>query len=230
MNDGVSHRDNTRTDGGFGSPEEPDLGSLKEALVAAASIEEPTERLLEVAAIIGDSLRDLHVEPVVVGGLAVAYWSDATFLTADIDVVMVRPARLEERLDALGLVKEGREWVLPEYEVAFEIPADALELGDEAVVIALPSGRRVRILSLEDALLWRLREWIHWQSGAGFRQASFLLVAESVDNTRLEQRATQEGLVDALAALRRITSEIEQGRRFESWELVEIAKNLDKTS
>lgn len=83
-------------------------------------------------------------------------------------------------------------------------------------MIALPSGRRVRILSLEDALLWR--------------QASFLLVAESVDNTRLEQRATQEGLVDALAALRRITSEIEQGRRFESWELVEIAKNLDKTS
>lgn len=228
MKDAVSHRDGVGTDDG--APGVPDLAFLKESLLVAASLEEPSERLLEVVAIIGESLRDLRVEPVVVGGLAVAYWSDATFLTADIDVVMVRPAQLEERLSALGLVKEGREWVLPGFEVAFEIPADALALGDEAVVITIPSGRRVRILSLEDALLWRLREWIYWESSAGFRQASFLLVAENVDATRLEQRATQEGLLDALAALRRITSEIEEGRRYESWELAEIAKNLDRRS
>lgn len=228
MNDAMSYRDNASA-GGL-DPGEPDLTVLKEALHEAATVEEPTERLLEVAAIIGESLDDLRVEPVVVGGLAVAYWSGATFLTADIDVVMARPAQLEDRLGALGLVKEGREWVLPGFEVAFEIPADALELGDEAVVVTLPSGRRVSILSLEDALLWRLREWVHWQSPAGFRQASFLLVAEHVDTARLEQRAAQEGLADALEILRRVTAEIEQGRCYEGWELAEIAKNLDTTS
>lgn len=210
-------------------PGEPDLGVLRDAMLEAASFAEPTERLLEVAAIVGESLRDLRVEPVVVGGLAVAYWSDATFLTADIDVVMVRPPGLDERLNALGFAKEGREWVLPGYEIAFEIPAEALELGDEAVVVTLRSGRRVRVLSLEDALLWRLREWVHWQSAAGFRQASFLLVDESLNKTRLEERAAEEGLADALAKLRRVTAEIEQGRRYESWELAEIAKTLDAT-
>lgn len=120
--------------------------------------------------------------------------------------------------------------MLPGFEVAFEIPADALDVGDEAIVVTLPSSRRVRILSLEDALLWRLREWVHWQSPAGFRQASFLLVSENVDTPRLERRAAQEGLLDALAALRRVTSEIERGRRYESWELAEIAKSLDTSS
>lgn len=211
-------------------PGEPAPILLSEALLAAASLAEPTERLLEVAAIIGESLRDLRVEPVVVGGLAVAYWSDATFLTADIDVVMVRPPELDERLGALGFVKQGREWVLPGSEVAFEIPAEALELGDEAVVVTLPSGRRVRVLSLEDALLWRLREWVHWHSPAGFQQASFLFVSEALDPTRLEQRATKEGLAGTLAELRRVTAEIEQGHTFESWELAEIAKTLDASS
>jgi hypothetical protein len=209
---------------------QPELAVLGEALLAAASLAEPTERLLEVAAVVGESLRDLRVEPVVVGGLAVAYWSDATFLTADIDVVMVRPPQLDERLGALGFVKQGREWLLPGAEVAFEIPADALELGDEAVVVPLRSGRRVRVLSLEDALLWRLREWVHWQSPSGFRQASFLLVSERLDPARLERRAAQEGLTDALTELRRVTSEIEQGRQYENWQLAEIAKTLDATS
>lgn len=208
---------------------QPELAALREALAAAAALAEPTERLLEVAAIVGESLRDLRVEPVVIGGLAVAYWSDAAFLTADIDVVMARPAELEERLSTLGFAKEGREWVLPGYEVAFEIPAEALELGDEAVLVTLPSGRRVRVLSLEDSLLWRLREWIHWQSPAGFRQASFLLVSESLGRTRLVERAAHEGLADALAELRRVTAEIEQGRPYENWELAEIAKTLGAT-
>jgi len=197
---------------GDGPPGEPELVVLKRALVKAASLVEPTERLLEVAAIIGQSLRDLRVEPVVVGGLAVAYWSDAAFLTADIDVVMARPAELDDRLSALGFTKQGREWVLPDYEIAFEIPAESLELGDEAVIVTLPSGRRVRVLSLEDSLLWRLREWVHWQSPAGFRQASFLLVSESLDRSRLEERAAEEGPAATLAELRRVTAEIEQGR------------------
>lgn len=228
MNIAVRYHDSAGEGGG--TPGEPDLESLSEALQLAASIEEPTERLLEITAIIGQSLRDLRVEPVVVGGLAVAYWSDAAFLTADIDVVMVRPTQLEARLGALGLVKQGREWVLPGHELAFEIPAAALEQGDEAVRITLPSGRPVHILSLEDALLWRLREWIHWQSPAGFRQASFLLVAENLDNARLDERAAQEGLARALEVLRQTTAEIEDGRRYESWELAETAKNLDRRS
>jgi hypothetical protein len=48
----------------------PNLGSLKQELLRVASIADPTERLLEVAAVICEALSDLDVQPVVVGGLA----------------------------------------------------------------------------------------------------------------------------------------------------------------
>jgi len=50
-----------------------DPARLKEELLTAAAIPEPTERLLEVAAIVAEAFADLRVQPVVVSGLALAY-------------------------------------------------------------------------------------------------------------------------------------------------------------
>jgi hypothetical protein len=71
-----------------------DLPRLKEELLQAARVADPTERLLEAAAIIAEALADLELE----------------------------------------------------------------------------SGRRVLVLSLEDMLLWRLREWVYWHHASGFHQ------------------------------------------------------------
>lgn len=196
----------------------------------AASLPEDTERLLEVAAIIAEALADLRVEPVVVGGLALAYWSDSTFRTGDIDVVVPRAPELDERLAALGFERPGREWVLPGYEVVFEVPGETLEPGDEAESVELASGRRVLVLSLEDMLLWRLREWVHWHIAGGLEQAAHLLAAEPLDAERLERRAAEEGLTLALSELRRVKSEIESGRIFEAWELSELGKEIERES
>src|SRR5207248_4949679 len=88
-------------------------------LFGVASIADPTERLLEVAALIGEALSDLDVQPVVVGGLALAYWSNSDeFITGDIDVVVPRLPELPERLEALGFAQQGREWILPGYDVS----------------------------------------------------------------------------------------------------------------
>jgi hypothetical protein len=208
----------------------PDLARLRDELLEAAVIEHPTERLLEIAAVITEAFSDLPVQPVVVGGLALAYWSESEFETGDIDVVMPRIAELDERLDALGLVRRGREWMLPGHDVAFEAPAETLEPGDRAEPVELPSGRRVLVLSLEDMLLWRLREWVYWRIASGFQQAAHLLIAEPLDVERLDRRAAEEGLVLALAELRRLTAEIESGRAYEDWELAEIGRKIERTS
>lgn len=52
-------------------PELPELDDLRRQLLAAA-LGDPTERLLEVAAIVGEALADLGIQPVIVGGLALA--------------------------------------------------------------------------------------------------------------------------------------------------------------
>ncbi|MFO7573108.1 MAG: hypothetical protein R6W48_11010 [Gaiellaceae bacterium] len=196
----------------------------------AAAGGEPTERLLEVAAIVSEAVQDLGVEPIVVGGLALAHWTDSSFLTADIDVVIGRPAELSQRLEALGFRRLGREWVLGDHELSLEAPGERLEPGETAVRVTLPSGRTVLVLSAEDLLLWRVREWIHWRSISGFRQAAYLLYSDVVDITRLEVRSVEEGLTLALAALRRTAAEVEAGRAVEPWELEEIAKHVERES
>ena len=216
-----------------GEPEprdRPNLARLKAELREAAAIEEPTERLLEAAAIISEALADLNVQPVVVGGLALAYWSDSEFQTGDIDVLMPRAPELNERLEALGLERKGRDWTLVGYDVAFEAPGETLEPGDQAELVELASGRRVLVLSLEDMLLWRLREWVHWQIASGFQQAAHLLIAEPLDAARLNRRAAEEGLALALAELRRLTAEIEGGRVYEDWELAEVGRKIERES
>lgn len=196
-----------------------------------ASIADPTERLLEVAAVIGEALSDLDVQPVVVGGLALAYWSNSDeFITGDIDVVVPRVPELPERLLALGFARQGREWILPGYEVSFEAPADVLEPGDEGEWAELASGRRVKVLSIEDMLLWRLREWVHWHHASGFHQAAHLLVSDEVDTERLDRRAHEEGLTRALRELRKLTAEVEAGRVVEEWQIAELGKNVEEQS
>ena len=128
--------------------EPPDLENLKHDLLRVASIADPTERLLEVAAVISEALSDLGVQPVVVGGLALAYWSNNNeFITGDIDVVVPRVPELADRLKALGFSQQGREWTMPGYDIAFEAPAEVLEPGDEGEWVQLASGRRVKILA-----------------------------------------------------------------------------------
>jgi hypothetical protein len=209
---------------------EPDLERLRRELLEAAAIDEPTDRLLEVAAIVSEALGDLGIEPVVVGGLAVAFWSDGAYRTGDIDVVVPRVPELPERLELLGFRRLGREWLLPGRDVVFEAPAETLDPGDRGEPVRLQSGRRLVVLSPEDSLLWRLREWIYWHTTAGFRQAALLLVAARVDAARLERRAAEEGLALALDELRRLTAEADAGRELEPWELKEIAKRIERRS
>jgi hypothetical protein len=199
--------------------------------VAAASIDDPTERLLEVAAIVGEAVSDLGVEPVVVGGLALAYWASGDdFITGDIDVLVPRVPGITERFEALGFAQHGREWHLPGYDVSFEAPGEVLEPGDQAEWAELASGRRVKVLSIEDMLLWRLREWLHWHHASGFHQAAHLLVSEELDGDRLERRAEEEGLAHALQALRALTAEVEGGRVVEEWEVVELGREVERQS
>ena len=185
---------------------------------------------LEVAAIICEALTDVGVQPVIVGGLALAYWTSGgdEHITGDIDVVVPSVPELASRLQALGFEKTGREWILPGHEVAFEAPGEILERGDEAEWAELASGRRLRILSVEDVLLWRLREWLYWHHTSGFHQAAHLLASEALDSERLDARARDEGLTLALSALRSLTAEIAAGRTMEEWELVRLGKDVER--
>jgi hypothetical protein len=209
---------------------EDDLERFRRELLEAAGIDDQIERLLEVAAIITEAVADLDVRPVVVGGLALAYWSDSPYRTGEIDFVMARAPGLQDRLGALGFERSGRHWVMPGHPIAFEAPGDTLVHGDQGEWAELRSGRRVFVLTGEDMVLWRIREWIHWHQASGFQQAAQLLVSEGIDQERLERRAAEVGLALALTELKAALVRIEQGERFEAWEIEEKGKQIERQS
>lgn len=204
------------------------LAELRAALEEADKIDDQTERLLEAAAIVSEALADLGVEPVVVGGLAVAYWSRSQYITGEIDFLLPKSREVVERITALGFREEApRHFVFGE-RIAFEAPGVQLDEGDQAEEVELASGRAVQILAIEDAVLWRVREFLHWKDSRGFRHTLYMLGSPHLDRQRLDRRARQTGLDAALQWIEWAAGQIQQGLQFETWEIHEVATRLER--
>lgn len=205
------------------------LDDLRRELADAVRIADETDRLLEVAAIVEEALDGIGVTAVVVGGLAVAYWTRARYTTTEIDFVMPETEEVRRRIGDLGFEKTlGRHWIYPESQVEFEIPGDFLEGGDEAEEVESKSGRSLRVISLEDMLLWRTREFLHWRDTRGVRHAIYMLESPRLDRDRLRARAAESGLTDAVNWIAKAAEEIRCGRKFEDWEIKEAAERLER--
>jgi hypothetical protein len=128
----------------------PSLSDLRAELLRVAQTPDLAERTLEVVAIVELVAAPMRIHPVVVGGMAVYFWTAShAFLTYDIDVVMEIPELLGTKLAELGFAKtaDGRHWALEGTDVFLEAPSSHLD--DDALVIevALPSGRTAKVLS-----------------------------------------------------------------------------------
>lgn len=89
---------------------------------------------------------------VVIGGLAVAYWTaqqDAT----DIDVAMPDTREIRDLVDALGFSRAvgKRHWAYGDADIALEAPTARIGPGEVIVEAETPSGRPLSVLSPADS-------------------------------------------------------------------------------
>jgi hypothetical protein len=210
-----------------GHPDGGDLDGLRVELQRTADISDRTEQMLEIAGIVDAALRAIEIRPIVVGGLAVAYWTTGLYLTGDIDVVMPQSAQIEERLAALGFERDGRFWTLPGRDPVFEAPGSTLELDPNGhIEVELASGRTIRIQQVEEVLLLRLAEFVATGNADVFQQCLWLLGVSGLDRERLRARADEESLSRALDALSSTANSFEHDARLELWEITDLAKSL----
>jgi len=187
---------------GADEPAWPSVAEARQALDALAGISDVTERLLEAAAIIQEQLEAVGTPTAVVGGLAVAYWTRAQYITTEIDVLMPVSPRASQVLEDLGFRREGRFWICDQpFEIVFEAPGTFPDGGDEIENVETPGGRKLNVLKVEDMVLWRFREVIHWGWLDAVHQTLWLLDAPLLDRGRLEVRASKEGLLGPLLFL-----------------------------
>ena len=199
----------------------------REQLERALALENATERRLSVVAVIDVLMQQIDFRAVVIGGLAVEFWTRGAYATNDIDLYLPHGPAVLQLLGPLGFERKGRHYVLPGSDVFVEAPGPSFPAESEEVYeVTLRSGFVVPVLSSADVLVDRLHQFVAGGHTDVAEQAVALLSAEELDREHLSRRAREESLAAALAAITAIAERVEAGEKIPSWDLHEVARAL----
>jgi hypothetical protein len=145
------------------------------------------------------------IEPILVGGCALALYTDGGYSTEDVDLALPHGPATDRAFSDLGFRKRGRFWARTDLDLLFEAPAPAGLPGETAPRTELElDGLRIVVLGVEDLLIDRLRAWVHWKSDEDGRWAARLvaLYGKRMDWTYLRSKVEADaGEQGALARL-----------------------------
>ena len=154
---------------------------------------------------LSNELKEDNVEFVVVGGSAVELYSFGKYLSGDIDIVSSSSSKIGEKLENLGFVKHGKDWISEELRLFLEIPASTLA-GDPSRVweVEISEGLSVKIIGIEDLIVDRLNACVHWKYETDCEWASYLIrkFESEIDSDYLKERAIKEQVDAKLTELR----------------------------
>jgi hypothetical protein len=211
-----------------------DASALRAEIARVAQAASLVDRSFEVLAIVQSVAAPLGIHPVVVGGMAVYFWTASDeFLTYDIDVVMEVPDELSKRLAELGFQRAagGRHWTLEGTDIFLEAPSSQLDADAVVSEIKLQSGRTATVISRVDVLIDRLDEFQATGHETPARQALALLAGLSEEEVHdVDRRAPNRRVSIILKAIRRLADDLRAGRTPpDSAELHEIARTAMRT-
>jgi hypothetical protein len=179
--------------------------NIKDVLTKIGATEAPLARQMLMTGLITRVLEDRgKPAPVLIGGLALSYYTREVYFTADIDLAYADREALDTALRELGFVKKGRYWVHEGLDMAVEAPASELT-GEDAPLetVELESGLRCVVIGLEDLIIDRMNACKHWKSEVDCEMTELLIVRyrQELDWVYLEKRAALPAN-DTLAELR----------------------------
>ena len=183
--------------------------NIKDILAKIGATESPLARQLMMTGLITHALAlKGKPAPVLIGGLALSYYTREVYFTADIDLAYADREALDEVLRELGFAKKGRYWVHQGLDIAVEAPAQGLA-GEEAQreTVELDAGLSCVVIGLEDLIIDRLNACKHWKSEVDCEMTELLVAryGKEIDWAYLEKRAALPEN-DTLAELRALKS------------------------
>ncbi|MGH7857268.1 MAG: UbiD family decarboxylase [Candidatus Binatia bacterium] len=145
---------------------------------------DPARRRLVALGLLSDRLREVGLEPILVGGCAVEFYTAGGYTTGDVDLALPHGPTTDAAFAELGFCKEGRFWYREDLDLLFEAPAPAGLPGETAPRTEVEiDGLKIVVLGIEDLIIDRLRVWIHGTSAEDGRWARrlVLLYADRLD-------------------------------------------------
>ncbi|MYD96348.1 MAG: UbiD family decarboxylase [Gammaproteobacteria bacterium] len=174
-------------------------------------VDDPRKRRLIALGLLTKTLAPQGIEPILVGGGALEFYTAGGYATSDIDLAMPSGESVDAAFAELGFRKEGRYWMRADLDLLFEAPAPAGLPGEDAPRTEIDvDGLRVVVIGIEDLLLDRLRAWVHWHSGEDERWARrlALLYADRIDWQYLRERS--KGVAEEADALAQLAEEADR--------------------
>lgn len=179
-------------------------------LEATAAERDPARKRLVALGLLADRLREAGLEPILVGGAAVEFYTSGGYTTKDVDLALPHGPETDAAFAELGFVKEGRYWYREDLDLLFEAPAPAGLPGETAPRTKVEiEGLTIVVLGIEDLVIDRIRAWIHGTSQEDGRWARrlALLYADRLDWAYLKEKTR------AVAAEARAVAEFESEAR-----------------
>jgi len=157
--------------------------------------ESPLKRQLLTVALISHLLQKKGKEvPIIIGGLALSYYTREVYFTADIDLAYADREALDEVLKELDFEKKGRYWVNENFKIAIEVPVGVL-VGEDAPLEIVDLGPELhcKIIGIEDLIIDRLNACKHWKSEIDCEMAELLVIRylKELDWDYLKKRAVK---------------------------------------
>ena len=173
--------------------------------------ESPLKKQLLTVSFVSHLLKEKGKEtPIVIGGLALSYYSREVYFTADIDLAYSDRKALDEVLTEINFHKKGRYWVNEDLNLAIEVPAGVLVDEDAPLeIVEVGPGLQCQIIGIEDLIIDRMNACKHWKSQIDCEMAELLIVKyeEELDWAYLEKKAKhpKNDVLEELWGLKRKT-------------------------
>jgi hypothetical protein len=164
-----------------------------ELLAKIGAAESPLARQMLMTGLITRVLEEKgKPAPILVGGLALSYYTRDVYFTADIDLAYADREALDEALRDLGFEPRGRYWIHVDLDMAVEAPASDLAGEDSPrETVELDHGLHCVVVGLEDLIIDRMNACKHWKSTVDCEMTELLVsrYAKEIDWNYLEKKA-----------------------------------------
>jgi hypothetical protein len=137
------------------------------------------------------------VQPIVVGGSAVDFYTEGIYPSYDIDLVSNRKI-IGEILETLFNFKQrGKNWINEQIGLSVEIPDSHLAGDKDKITVIRIENLKVYVIGFEDLIIDRLNACVHWKSQRDCDQAQYIIkyYRNRLDFGYLEKKAKDEGIL-----------------------------------
>lgn len=185
--------------------------SLKQDLLRISKLPETIQQVT-LAAFLSKIFRAKGVDFILVGGATVQFYTQAKYLTKDIDVILRGDTRelIEEIMTSLNFQRTSnyRQFENPLFHFSVEFPPAPIEIGGRTItkvdVIETPEGP-LEIVKVEDIIMDRIIAGVEWKDQSSIHQAKLLwsIRKDQIDLDYLTDFARKEGYLKTLREIMR---------------------------